>query len=150
VNPESALGHFETKSDAGRCASWSHPPPEADVLALGRQGGSCTLFNAARHRRSVRCHDLEHVADLQSPGAGNIISATRKASAGSASSRSTLFAIAQHDNKRAVYQLNTSQHGQPSVIRIPATSSISLPAPPRAPLPMPDVSQLRRIAQVAI
>jgi hypothetical protein len=47
-----SLGHFETKSDAYRCASISsYPPARADVLALGNQGRRVRLvhfFNAAR------------------------------------------------------------------------------------------------------
>jgi hypothetical protein len=69
----SELGHFETKSDACHCASiglillqeltfWRSAKqfaPEARAPFPRR----------AHHRRSARCHHLEHVADLQAPAA---------------------------------------------------------------------------------
>jgi hypothetical protein len=53
---------------------WSHPPTGADVLGgSARQGRRVRLVQpfrrGASHRRSARCHYLEHVADLQSPAA---------------------------------------------------------------------------------
>jgi len=50
---------------------WSHTPTGADVLALGKQGSRLRLVHLLTppQRRSARCHQLEHVADLESPAA---------------------------------------------------------------------------------
>jgi hypothetical protein len=64
----SLKGHFETKSDACRCGAFGlillHEVRFCHSASNFGAEGSYTFSRCARHRRSVQCHHLAHVADL--------------------------------------------------------------------------------------